>query len=101
MLFNLVKKDFILAKKYLLLLIAIAVVVQIFITIKVNFSSGGFLGFFITVLYFEFMLFNTVSMLEDKYKGSALLCTTPYTRNTLVKAKYLFIRIYVCFYTLF
>ena len=34
--------------------------------------------------------FLPVSVAEEKYKGYTLLCATPYTRNTLVKAKYLF-----------
>ncbi|WBW95782.1 ABC-2 transporter permease [Oceanirhabdus sp. W0125-5] len=91
MLLNLVKKDFVLAKKYLLVSFIFTVGIPLFITTKINFNTGGFLEFFITVIYIEYMLFNTVSMSEDKYKGSALLCTTPYTRNRLVKAKYLFI----------
>ncbi|MCM1990784.1 ABC-2 transporter permease [Oceanirhabdus seepicola] len=102
MLLSLVKKDFILVKKYLLILLIFAVGAPIFITTKINFSSGGFLEFFITVIFIEYMLFNTVSISEDKYKASALLCSTPYTRNRLVKAKYLFILvIFVCIYIIY
>lgn len=97
MLFNLVKKDFILAKKYWLFLIILAIGIPIFITAKINFKSGGFLGFFIMVIYIEYMLFGTVSMTEDKYKGSALLCTTPYTRKSLVKSKYILILVIFVF----
>jgi hypothetical protein len=91
MLYSLVKKDFILAKKYLIFLAIFAVAAPIFITAKMDFSSGSFLGFFVIALLVEYSLFGTVSMLEEKYKGSALLCATPYTRNALVKAKYIFI----------
>ncbi len=89
MLFSLVKKDFILLKKYLLFLIAVAIGEPIFIMTKQNFSGAGFFSFFITVLFLEYMLFSMVSMSEEKYKVSVLLCSTPYTRNILVRAKYL------------
>lgn len=89
MLFNLVLKDFILARKYFIFIIIIAIAIPIYITASKASNNGGFLGFFITVLYLEHFLFGTVSVAEEKYKGSTLLCTTPYTRNTLVKAKYI------------
>jgi ABC-2 type transport system permease protein len=89
MLFNLVLKDFILAKKYLVFLILIAVGAPLFVAASTSFSGGGFLGFFIAVIYMEHFLFATVSVAEEKYKGAALLCATPYTRNALVKAKYI------------
>lgn len=91
MLYNLVKKDFLIAKKYLIVMLIAAFAIPIFITSKMGSISGGFLSFFITVLYIEYMLVSTVSLNEDKYKGAGLLSTTPYTRDTLVKAKYLFI----------
>lgn len=102
MLFNLVRKDFLLAKKYLLFSIIFSVISPIFITIKINSSSQGFWGFLITVIFLEYMLFNTVSMSEDKYKGAMLICTTPYTRSALVKAKYIFIlMIFICTYIIY
>jgi hypothetical protein len=91
MLFNLVKKDFILAKKYWLLMLAFAIGAPIYVETQTHTMSGGLLGFLVTVLLSEYMIFNSVSMAEDKYKGSALLSATPYTRKTLIKAKYLFI----------
>lgn len=91
MLFYLVKKDFILAKKYLLFMFIFAVVGPIFIYPRLGFSNGSFTSFLIISLFVEYILFNMVSMQEDKYRGSALLCTTPHTRNGVIKAKYLFI----------
>lgn len=91
MLFYLVKKDFILAKKYLLFMLIFAVVGPIFIYSRLGFSNGSFISFLITSLFVEYILFNMVSMQEDKYRGSALLCTTPHTRNGVIKAKYLFV----------
>ncbi len=91
MIFNLVKKDLILAKRYLIFMLVFAIGAPIYIEIQTGSLSGGFLGFVITVLFVLYMLFNTVSMSEDKYQGSALLSATPYTRSALVKAKYIFI----------
>ncbi|MBG9791829.1 hypothetical protein ABD76_04665 [Paenibacillus dendritiformis] len=92
MLLHLVKKDFLLAKKHLAFMLAVAFVLPVFISSKLP-VAGSFLAFFISWLYFVYLLFNTVSMMEYKYKGAALLCATPYTRQALVKAKYLFIGI--------
>lgn len=68
-----------------------AIVGPIFISSELKFLNGSFIGFLITVLFLEYIIFNSVSMAEDKYKGSALLCTTPYTRDAVVRAKYLFV----------
>jgi hypothetical protein len=68
-----------------------AVLGPLFIYNRLGFASGSFASFLITVLFIEYILFNMVSMHEDKYKGSALLCTTPHTRNSVIQAKYLFI----------
>ncbi|WP_010274328.1 ABC-2 transporter permease [Paenibacillus senegalensis] len=87
---HLVKKDFLLAKKYWIVLLIAAVVLPVFIQTKLT-AGGEFPAFFLSTLYVVFLLFNTVSMMEDKYRGAALLCATPYTRTALVAAKYLFI----------
>jgi ABC-2 type transport system permease protein len=68
-----------------------AIVAPIFINSKLGLSNGSFISFLITVLFVEYILFNMISLQEDKYKGSALLCITPHTRNGVIKAKYLFI----------
>jgi hypothetical protein len=81
-------KDFILIKKYLIVLCAFAVIAPVYLTSQSNNSS---LSFFIAVLFVEYISFSYVSNAENKYKGSSLLCGTPYTRHAIVKAKYLFI----------
>lgn len=91
MLLHLVKKDLILAKKYLLVMLIFAIVAPIFINSKLGLSNGSFISFLITVLFVEYILFNMISLQEDKYKGSVLLCITPHTRNSVIKAKYVFI----------
>lgn len=93
MLISLVKKDFIMAKKELLIIFAFTVGVPIFITMQLGPDIGKTFGFFITALFMLYILFNSVSMTEFKYKGSSLLCATPYTRSTMVRAKYMFMLI--------
>jgi len=90
MLIHLVKKDFLLVKKYWIVMLIAAIVLPIFIQTKLI-SGEKFLSFFLSMLYIAFLMFSTVSIMEDKYKGAALLCATPFTRNALVKSKYLFI----------
>lgn len=97
MLINLVKKDLILVKKYLLIMFIFMAAAPLYLSSKLTFSGGGFAGFLITVLFFEYILFSYVSKFEDKYKGAALICATPYTRNAFVKAKYLFVFVlFIC-----
>ncbi|MBB2481281.1 ABC-2 transporter permease [Bacillus sp. APMAM] len=93
MLFHLVKKDLLLTKKYWLFMIIFAFVAPIIISAKLGLSNDGFISLLITVLFTEYVLFNSVSMLEEKSKGSVLLCTTPYKRDGVIKAKYLLILI--------
>lgn len=103
MLFNLVKKDLILTKKYLLFMLIFAIGAPIFIHRTTSIlNDGGFLSFFLTAFMTQYILYSQVSMSEAKYKGAALLCATPYTRNALVKAKYLFLLvIFVCCYIIY
>ncbi|WP_242223523.1 ABC-2 transporter permease [Bacillus cereus group sp. BfR-BA-01380] len=89
MLINLVIKDFMLIKKYCFVLFVFTAIAPIYISSQIG--DGGLVSFLLTTILVEYILFGTVSKFEDKYKGAALLCATPYTRNAFVKAKYLFI----------
>ena len=92
MLMNLVKKDLILAKKYIPILFIFAIAIPLFTEGKMNEAGGGgAVSFFLTSLFIQFLLFNTIFMLEYKFKGASYLCVTPYTRKTIVQAKYLLI----------
>lgn len=102
MLISLVKKDFILVKKELLILFIAAVGVPVYVTIQLGPSAGKAVGFFISALFIEYLLFSSVSTSEFKYKGSSLLCATPYARDTMVKAKYLFLMInFACVFIIY
>lgn len=92
MLLNLVRKDSLLVKKYMIVMFVAAFILPVFIKMKTEFlASGGFLAFFISTLYIQFLTFSSVSMSEFKHKGSALLCSTPYGRAAIIQSKYLFL----------
>lgn len=90
MLYHLVKKDLLLAKKYWVILLIAAVVLPAFIHTKLM-AGGEFPSFFLSTLFIVYLLFNSISMAEDKFRGAAYLCATPYTRKKLVNAKYMMI----------
>ncbi|MDC6157388.1 MULTISPECIES: ABC-2 transporter permease [Bacillus cereus group] len=97
MLINLVMKDFLLVKKYFLILLVFAAIAPIYLSSQLQLNDGGLVSFLLTVILMEYILFGTVSKFEDQYKGAALLCATPYTRSAFVKAKYLFLFvIFIC-----
>ncbi|MGI2296501.1 ABC-2 transporter permease [Paenibacillus sp. GXUN7292] len=84
------KKDLFLAKKYWIVLFIAALVLPVFIQTKLL-AGSEFLSFFLSTLFIVYLLFNSVSMAEDKFRGAAYLCATPYTRNKLVISKYILI----------
>jgi len=91
MLLHLVKKDFLLIKKYLPLFIVLPFVIPIFVMIQAS-QLLGLGAFVLSVIYAVFMLYQYVLVAEMKYpKAEALLCSTPYSRSTIVKARYAFL----------
>ncbi|APC40590.1 ABC-2 transporter permease [Clostridium estertheticum] len=91
MLFHLVKKDFLLIKKYLLLMILIPIAIPILMMIQSS-QLLGLSSFVMSVIFTVFMLYQYVLMAEMKYpKAETLLCATPYSRSLLVKARYVFL----------
>ncbi|MCU5132322.1 ABC transporter permease [Bacillus thuringiensis] len=91
MLINLVVKDIMLVKKYFSILLVFAAIAPIYLSTQLKLNDGGLIGFLLTVVFMEHILFGTTSKFEDQYKGATLLCATPYTRSAFVKAKYLFL----------
>lgn len=91
MLINLVKKDLILVKKYLLFLVAFTAAAPVYLASKMRVEDSGSILFFVIALMLEYVLFSQISKIESDSKGAALICATPYTRSAFVKAKYLFL----------
>lgn len=96
MIYNLVRKDILIVRKYIYFMITFSLVAPPFLLWNmqppesmVNFYASMifFLVLFVTVLF----LSNSVSLVDEKYqKGCAYLCTTPYSRKQIVVSKYLF-----------
>lgn len=89
MLIHLVKKDVLIAKKYIFLVLCIVIGIPLFVSWRSpQFSQT--LGFALAVIFSEFMLCQNISLKENQYsKASALLCSTPYPRRGLVQSKYI------------
>lgn len=89
MLIHLVKKDVLIAKKYIFLVLCIVIGIPMFVSWRSpQFSQT--LGFALAVIFSEFMLCQNISLKENQYsKASALLCSTPYPRRGLVQSKYI------------
>lgn len=87
----LVRKDFLLAKKYWWFMLVAAFGMPLFIQTRAQLAGAGFIAFFLSTLYIQYLLFNLVSVNEHKYRGETLLCAAPYTRGAMVLSKYMFL----------
>ena len=88
MLYHLIKKDFLIVKKYVMLMLFVSILIPLFTLWRAP-ELGGEIGFILSIIFSVFMLLQYVSMKEQQYpKASALLCSTPYSRKTLVLSKY-------------
>ena len=90
MLFALIKKDFLIVKKYVLLMFVVTIIIPPFMLWRVP-EFAGAMGFVLSVIFSIFMLVQFVSQKENQYpKAAALICATPYPRSLFVLSKYAF-----------
>ncbi len=90
MLFQLVKKDFLLVKKYVLIMIGLCIILPPFLISSIP-EYAGIMGFVLIAIYSVFMLLQYVILKETQSpKASALLCALPYSRKDFVLSKYVF-----------
>ena len=90
MLVHLIKKDILLAKKLAFVTMLMVIAIPLFIG-RIAPALPGFFSFFYMLIMTEIVLLQNISVLEAKSpKVPAFLCATPYTRKTLVRAKYVF-----------
>lgn len=96
MLFNLIKKDILIVKKYVLIMFAAAVLIPPFMLWRAP-EFTGVLGFMLSVIFCVLMLVQYVCLKEYQFpKAATLLCATPFSRRMLVLSKYIFcIAVYV------
>lgn len=90
MLFQLVKKDFLLVKKYVLIMMGLCIILPPFLISSIP-EYAGVMGFVLIAIYSVFMLLQYVILKETQSpKASALLCALPYSRKDFVLSKYVF-----------
>ncbi len=96
MFIHLLKKDILITKKYIILVLVIGFAIPLFILWRVPMYSES-LGFALSVIFSEFMFCQNLSMKENHYsKVAALIATTPYKRSEMVISKYiLFVLIFL------
>ena len=96
MLFHLVKKEFLIVKKYVLIMLIAAILIPPVMRWRTPEFTGTF-GFILSVIFSIFMLLQYVSLKEYQFpKAATLLCATPFSRSMMVLSKYIFcIVIYV------
>lgn len=100
MLFHLVKKDILLVKKYLIVTMLVVLGFPLLVMAQVP-QFLGFNAFLIISIFSQLLLYQYVSMTEMKSpKATALLCASPYPREMLVKARYVFLLLMFAFCTI-
>jgi ABC-2 type transport system permease protein len=92
MILHLIKKDILLAKKYVLIVMLVAVLIPILVLIisdRTGSSLPGFVPLLYMVVLTQLVLLQNISHLEYRSpKAPALICASPYTRKSFVIAKY-------------
>lgn len=90
MLFHLMKKDFLLIKKYALCMLAASFLIPPFMLWRMPVYTNA-LGLAFSMAFSVFILIQYLFIKENQYAGaSALLCAVPYPRPLLVLSKYCF-----------
>lgn len=90
MLFALLKKDFLIVKKYVLIMLLFIFLIPPFMRWRTP-EFTGVLGFVLSVIFAVFMLLQYVSLKEyQSPKAATLLWSTPFTRKAMVLSKYIF-----------
>lgn len=90
MLFQLVKKDFVLVKKYVLIMITVSIIFPLLLIGRLP-EYAGIMCFVLITIISVFMLLQYVFLKETQCpKASALLCALPYPRKDIALSKYIF-----------
>ena len=90
MLLQLVKKEFLIVKKYVLLMAAVCILFPIFLLWRMP-EFAGIFGFGLVTVFSILMLLQYVSLKETQYpKASTLLCALPFSRKHIMLSRYIF-----------
>lgn len=90
MVLSLLKKDFLIVKKYVLIMFFFIILIPPVMRWRTP-EFTGVLGFILSVIFSVFMLLQYVSLKEYQFpKAATLLCATPFSRKEMVLSKYIF-----------
>ncbi|WP_101697007.1 ABC-2 transporter permease [Clostridium minihomine] len=101
MILQLVKKDFLIAKKMIFIILAIVCIIPpFFLWTAPELAQWGIIPFLYMVILGELIIFQMLFQLEGKNpKAEALLCAAPYPRSAFAAEKYvLFLLIFAYCY---
>ena len=88
---NLLKKDFLISKNMIFLLVYFFIIILGFPLFFENNSNDNILNIIATVTLFEMIAFGSQQVLiSEKCKGNELIITTSYTRKDIIYSRYLF-----------
>lgn len=89
MLLQLIRKDFVIVRKYVWMMFGVVLLIPPFILWRLPEELTGSISFAISAVFAVFMLLMYVSLKESQYtKATALLCAAPIPRRLIVLAKY-------------
>lgn len=89
MVIHLIKKDILIIKKCIPLILGCGIGIPLFFVWRLP-ELSSILGFIIAVIFSEYFLFQNLLMKETQYsKATVLLCSTPYPRWGVVMSKYI------------
>lgn len=93
-LINLVKKDFLLVKKYNIIMLVFSIIAPTFISVRTpEFQANSFILYGLLALMLTFMTYHMISMEEMKQKGMVYIQTTPMSNGFIGLSKFIVILI--------
>lgn len=91
---NLVRKDFLLIKKHIALILLFSTIAPIFISIRTpEFQANGFILYVSLILMLTFMTYHMISMEEMKQRGMIYIQTTPMSNSLIALSKIIVVTI--------
>lgn len=87
-LINLIKKDFLLIKKYLIVMLVFSIIAPIIISARTpELQTNGLILYVLLTLMLTFMTYHMISMEEMKQKGMVYIQTTPMSNSLIALSK--------------
>lgn len=89
-LLGLIKKDFLLIKKYNIVMLLFSIILPVFISVRTpEFQENGFILYGLLVLMLTFMNYHMISMKEMEQKGMVYIQTTPMSNYSIGLSKFI------------